>query len=353
MPLIEARADHIGADQLHSGGALRSLEDRLIAEVVAMQAEIGLPLATDGEFRRSFWHYDFLDLLDGVTVEHRPSKGGLRFEGTTLRPFYPTITGPIDFPTDHPMLDHFRALAAICPTTPKISIPGPSTVHFRTAASAIAPERYQDLDVLLSDIAGAYAKAVAAFYDAGCRYLQIDDIFFAYLCDPDQRAAKRAEGFDPDDLIARYASMLDIAIAGRPDDLTIAMHLCRGNFRSTHAATGGYDPAVDAIFNATSVDVYYLEYDTERAGGLEPLRLLPAGDKRIMLGLITTKTAELESVDELAGRVDAASRYVDLDQLGIAPQCGFASTEEGNLLTESEQRAKLELVVRASDAIWS
>jgi 5-methyltetrahydropteroyltriglutamate--homocysteine methyltransferase len=332
--------------------ALRSLEDRLIADAVAMQAEVGLPLATDGEFRRSFWHYDFLDLLDGVSVEYRPSRDGLPFAGTTLRPFYPAITGPIDFPTDHPMLEHFRALAAVCSTTPKISIPGPSTVHFRTAASAIAPHQYRDLDVLLGDIATAYAKAIAAFYEAGCRYLQIDDIFFAYLCDPDQRAAKQAEGFDPDDLITRYAAMVDTAIAGRPDDLTIAMHLCRGNFRSTHAATGGYDPAVDAIFNATSVDVYYLEYDTERAGSLEPLQLLPAGDKRIMLGLITTKTADLESLDDLMRRVEEANRYVDLDQLGIAPQCGFASTEEGNLLTEAEQRAKLELVVHAANAIW-
>lgn len=318
-----------------------------------MQAELGLPLATDGEFRRSFWHYDFLDRLDGVAVEYRPSTSGLQFEGTTLRPFYPTITGPIDFPADHPMLDHFRSLAAVCSTTPKISIPGPSTVHFRTAGSAIAPGQYQDLDVLFDDIAAAYAKALTAFYDAGCRYLQIDDIFFAYLCDPEQRAGKEAEGFDPDELIIRYAAMLETAIAGRPDDLTVAMHMCRGNFRSTHAAAGGYDPAVDAIFNSTSVDVYYMEYDTERAGGLEPLRMLPAGDKRIMLGLITTKTPELESIDELARRVDEATRYVDPDQLGIAPQCGFASTEEGNLLTESDQRAKLDLVVRAADAIWS
>ncbi|MEM8924150.1 MAG: hypothetical protein AAGD35_11675 [Actinomycetota bacterium] len=200
-------------------------------------------------------------------------------------------------------------------------------------------------------IARAFADAVAAFHAAGCRYLQLDDIFFAYLCDPDQRAAKKAEGFDPDELIVRYAAMLESAIADRPSDMTIGMHLCRGNFRSTFAATGGYDPAVDAIFNTTSVDVYYLEYDSERAGGLEPLRLLPPGDKRIMLGLITIKTPELESIDDLARSVDEATRYVDIDQLGIAPQCGIASTEEGNVLTEDDQRAKLDLVVRAADEI--
>ena len=351
--LAEARRRHLADEQLHSGPALRDLEDRLISDVVAMQAEVGLPLATDGEFRRSFWHYDFLDLLDGVSIRHRPTTAGLQFAGTTLRPFFPAITGTVGFSADHPMVDHFRSLAAVCPTLPKISIPGPSTVHFRTPADSIAPERYGDLDVLFDDIAAAYATAVAAFYDAGCRYLQLDDIFFAYLCDPDQRAAKQAEGFDPDDLIVRYAALLDAAIRDRPADLTIAMHMCRGNFRSTHAASGGYDPAVDAIFNSTSVDVYYMEYDTERAGGLEPLRLLPAGDKRVMLGLITTKTPELESIDELARRVDEAALYADLDQLGIAPQCGFASTEEGNLLTEDDQRAKLDLVVRAADRIWS
>lgn len=350
--LVAARADHVAADQLHGGPELREIEDRLVAEVVAMQAEVGLPVATDGEFRRSFWHYDFLDLLDGVAIEYRPATSGLRFSGANLRPFYPAITGAIDFPADHAMLGHFEALASVCSTTPKISIPGPSTVHFRTAADKIVPEQYRDLDVLFADISAAYAKALAAFYEAGCRYLQLDDIFFAYLCDADQRAAKAAEGFDPDELIVRYAAMLEAAIADRPEDLTIAMHMCRGNFRSTHAASGGYGPAVDAIFNATSVDVYYMEFDTDRAGGLAPLALLPVGDKRIMLGLITTKTAELESLDDLARQVDEASRHVDIDQLGIAPQCGFASTEEGNLLTQDDQRAKLELVVRAAEKIW-
>ena len=191
-----------------------------------------------------------------------------------------------------------------------------------------------------------------AFYDAGCRYLQMDDIFFAYLCDPKHRAEKKAQGVDPDWLIGQYAKMMHDAIEGRPDDLVIAMHLCRGNYKSTWAADGAYDPAADAVFNQTGVDIYFMEYDTERAGGLEPLRLLPKGRKRVMLGFITTKTPELESIDDLKRRFDEASRYADIDQLGIAPQCGFASTEEGNALTVDQQLRKLELVVRTAESVW-
>lgn len=351
--LAEARSRLLAEGQLHGGEALRAAEDTAIRSAVEMQAEVGLPVATDGEFRRSFWHYDFLDGLDGFRVVHRPRVSGAAFAGAlAIKPFHPTIRGRLGFPADHPMLDHFRFLASITDTTPKISIPGPSTTHFRTAAADIAPTAYRDLDVLLADVADTYRAAVAAFHAAGCRYLQLDDIFFAYLCDEEQRAAKRAEGFDPDELIERYADTLEAAIADRPDDMTIAMHLCRGNFRSSHAASGGYDPAADAVFNRTSVDVYYLEFDTDRAGGLEPLRLLPKGDKRVMLGLVTTKTAPLESVDDLRRGLEDAAGFVDLDQLGLAPQCGFASTEEGNLLTEAEQRAKLERVVAAADAVW-
>lgn len=338
---------------LHSPTEVQSIEDGAIAEVAAMQADVGLPVATDGEFRRTFWHYDFIDWLDGFSLEHRPSAGGAKFaQSKQIKPFHPTITGEIGFPDDHPMLDHFRYLASVATTTPKISIPGPTACHFRTAAADIAPSEYADLDVLLDAISRLYADAVAAFYAAGCRYLQFDDIFFAYLCDEDQRAGKIAEGFDPDDLITRYADCLEAAITDRPDDMTIGMHLCRGNFRSTYAASGGYDPAVDAIFNRTSVDVYYMEYDTDRAGGLEPLALLPKGNKRVMAGFITTKTPELESIDDLARQIERATTFVDIDQLGIAPQCGFASTEEGNLLTEDEQRAKLALVVEAAETIW-
>jgi 5-methyltetrahydropteroyltriglutamate--homocysteine methyltransferase len=193
---------------------------------------------------------------------------------------------------------------------------------------------------------------VRAFYDAGCRYLQMDDIFFAYLCDPKHRAAKAAEGQDPDWLIDRYAWMMREAIRDRPDDMVIGMHMCRGNFRSTHAAEGAYDAVADAVFNRTGVDIFFMEYDTDRAGGLAPLGQLSKGAQRVMAGFVTTKTGALESVDDLRRRFEEAARYADLDQLGIAPQCGFASTEEGNALTEDDQRRKLELVVATAEAIW-
>jgi 5-methyltetrahydropteroyltriglutamate--homocysteine methyltransferase len=288
--------------------------------------------------------------LDGLELVERGE--GLKFSGAALKPLYPTITAKIEFPDDHPMLEHFRYLASISTATPKISIPGPSACHFRTAPEDITPAEYSDLDVLFADIAAAYRKAVHAFYGLGCRYLQMDDIFFAYLGDEDQREQKRRQGFDPDELIAAYARMIESAIADRPDDMTIAMHQCRGNFRSSWMASGGYDPSAEHVLAGTSVDVYYMEYDSERAGGLEPLRHLPKGDKRIMPGFITTKSPELESVDELTARFEEASKYVDLDQLGIAPQCGFASTEEGNLITADDQKAKLELVVTVAERIW-
>lgn len=249
------------------------------------------------------------------------------------------------------MLDHFRFVAANTRVCPKISIPGPSCCHFRTAPEDIAPPEYKDPQALFADIAATYKDAVAAFYAAGCRYLQMDDIFFAYLCDPKHRAEKQANGQDPDKLVDSYAWMMREAIKDRPADMTIGMQMCRGNFRSTHAAEGAYDLAAEAIFS-TGVDIFFMEYDTERAGGLEPLRLLPKGKQRIMPGFITTKSAEMESVDWLTSKIDEAAKFVDIGQLGIAPQCGFASTEEGNAITPDDQRRKLELVVKTAEAIW-
>ena len=250
------------------------------------------------------------------------------------------------------MLAHFTYLASVADVQPKISIPGPSCCHFRTAAADILPAEYTDLDVLFADITATYAKAVKAFYSAGCRYLQMDDIFFAYLCDPKIRAEKIEQGFDPDWLITQYAKMMHGAIQARPSDMTIAMHLCRGNFQSSWMAEGAYDPVAEAVFNQTGVDVFFLEYDSERAGGLAPLRLLPKGSQRVMIGFVTTKSAELEHSDTLRRKFDEASKSVDPDHLGIAPQCGLASTEEGNKLTEDEQRDKLELVVLTAERIW-
>ncbi len=362
------RADHVGSllrpqavkaarkghfeDGTVSGEELSQVEDAAIREAVAMQEAVGLEAVTDGEYRRSFWHYDFMGALTGLDLVERAQNQGLKFQGATLRPIFPTITARLDFPQDHPMLAHYRFLASTASVEPKISIPGPSCCHFRTAKADIAPPEYGDVELLFADLTRTYAKAVAAFYDAGCRYLQMDDIFFAYLCDPNIRAQKKTEGFDPDWLISKYAEVMHGAIAGRPDDMVIAMHLCRGNFRSTWVAEGAYDPAADAIFNQTGIDVYFMEYDSERDGGLEPLRLLPKGEKRVLPGFITTKKGELETVDGLKRKFDEASKYADIGQLGIAPQCGFASTEEGNEITEDDQIRKLELVVETAEAIW-
>jgi 5-methyltetrahydropteroyltriglutamate--homocysteine methyltransferase len=347
---IRYHADRLGPGGFETCSELRAVEDQAIRKAVQMQENVGLKAVTDGEYRRSFWHYDFMGALSGIELEER--RVGVQFQGVTLRPIFPTITGKIDFPDDHPMLGHFRYLASVATVQPKISIPGPSACHFRTAPADVHPAEYGDLEVLFADIARTYRKAVHAFYEAGCRYLQLDDIFFAYLCDPKHRAEKQAQGVDPDWLIGQYAKMMHDAIEDRPDDLVIAMHMCRGNYKSTWAAAGAYDPAANAVFNQTGVDVFFMEYDTDRAGSLAPLRLLPKGDKRVMLGFITTKSPELESIDDLKRRVEEAARYADIDQLGIAPQCGFASTEEGNALTVEQQWRKLELVVRTAEAVW-
>lgn len=347
--VVEARRQHFH-DRTITAGELQEIEDAAIPALIAMQQAAGLQAVTDGEARRSFWHYDFMGMLDGFDLIEREE--GVQFAGMKLRPIFPAISGKLDFPADHPMLDHFRFVAEHTKVTPKISIPGPSCCHFRTAPADIAPTAYQDAEVLFADIAATYRKAVQAFYDAGCRYLQMDDIFFAYLCDPKHRAEKAAQGMDPDWLIDRYAWMMHEAIKDRPADMLIGMHMCRGNFRSAHAASGAYDPAADAVFNKTGVDIYFMEYDTERAGGLEPLRLLPKGKQRVMAGFITTKSGALERIDDLKARFDEASQFADIDQLGIAPQCGFASTEEGNAITRDDQRRKLDLVVRTAEAIW-
>ena len=360
------RADHVGsllrpasvaearrkclAEKTMPEDELRAVEDEAIADAIRMQEEIGLKAVTDGEYRRLFWHYDFMGMLTGFEFERREQ--GVQFAGAQIPPLYPTITGKLDFPDDHPMLDHFKFVAANATVMPKISIPGPSCCHFRTAPEDIHVPEYSDMDVLFADIAATYRKAIQAFHEAGCRYIQLDDIFFAYLCDPRHRAEKEAAGLDPDRLIDRYAWMMHEAIADRPDDMTVAMHLCRGNFQSTYAAEGAYDPAADAVFNKTGVDIFFMEYDTERAGGLEPLGLLAKGGQRVLPGFITTKTPELESVDDLKRKFDEASKYADLDQLGIAPQCGFASTEHGNKIGYDDQRRKLDLVVTLAEEIW-
>jgi 5-methyltetrahydropteroyltriglutamate--homocysteine methyltransferase len=350
--IAAARAQHFNDGTL-SAEELQAVEDAEIPALVRMQQDAGLQVVTDGEARRSFWHYDFMGMLDGLEIQRRDTGGSfVGFQGVALPPVFPVITDRLDFPDDHPMLQHFAFLASKTEVTPKISIPGPSCCHFRTAMDDIHPQAYKDdPQAIFDDLVKTYAKAVQAFYDAGCRYLQMDDIFFAYLCDPKHRGDKAAVGQDPDWLIERYGWMLREAIKDRPGDMKIGMHMCRGNFRSTHAAAGAYDMAAEAIFS-TGVDIFFMEYDTDRAGGLEPLGLLPKGSQRVMPGFITTKTADLEDLDWLKRKFDEAGQFCDLDQLGIAPQCGFASTEEGNAITYDDQRRKLDLVVETAEAIW-
>jgi 5-methyltetrahydropteroyltriglutamate--homocysteine methyltransferase len=251
------------------------------------------------------------------------------------------------------MLDHYRFLAShVRSAVPKQTIPSPSVVHFRGGREAIDASVYPTLEPFFDDLGAAYRKAVAAFGQAGCRYLQLDEVNIAYLCDPAQIAGLKARGEHVEDLLGIYARMLNQAIAGRPEGMTISMHLCRGNFRSTWVASGGYEPVADVLFNQINSDAYFMEYDTERAGGFEPLRFVPRGPKIVVLGLMTSKTGELESKDSLKRRIDDAAKYLPLEQLALSPQCGFASTEEGNTLTEDQQWAKLALCVEVAREVW-
>ncbi len=327
----------------------RAIEDRAIEDVIAKQAAIGLRSATDGEFRRSMWHFDFLERLDGVESFHADHgiafKGGIETQAKGLR-----VTGKIGFST-HPMLDHFRFLEAHTRATPKMTIPSPSVLHFRGGRRAVNPAVYPDMDEFYHDLGEAYRGAVEAFAVAGCRYLQLDEVNLAYLCDEEQRQILRDRGDDPDRLPGIYADMINRAIGSRPSDMAITMHLCRGNFRSSWIAQGGYEPIAEILFQEIGANAYFMEFDTERAGGFEPLRLLPK-DKQVVLGLVTSKQGSLESKEELKRRIGDAAKYVALDQLCLSPQCGFASTEEGNLLAEDEQWAKLSRIVEVADEVW-
>jgi 5-methyltetrahydropteroyltriglutamate--homocysteine methyltransferase len=358
------RADHVGsllrgpalkeARERRAAGdiddeALRAVEDEDIRRTIAMQEDVGLRSATDGEHRRAMWHFDFLERLDGVesfAADHGIQfKGGLETKATGLR-----VSGRLGF-SGHPMLDHFRFLRDHTRVTPKMTIPSPSVLHYRGGRKAINADVYPEMESFYDDLGAAYHEAVSAFAAEGCRYLQLDDTNFAYLCDPEQRQMLTERGDDPAALPRIYAGMINRAIAGRPADMTITMHLCRGNFRSSWIAEGGYEPVADVLFNEVGVDGYFMEFDTERAGGFEPLRLLPRG-KTVVLGLVSSKTGALESEDDLRRRIDEAARFADLEQLCLSPQCGFASTEEGNTLTEEQQWAKLRLVVRVAASIW-
>jgi methionine synthase II (cobalamin-independent) len=358
------RADHVGSllrpqalkdarAKREKGGItaveLKSTEDREIKGILDKQEEIGLRLATDGEFRRAWWHFDFLGCLDGVELYE--AEHGIQFQGMQTKAQSIRITGKLGF-SDHPMLQHFQFLKANCRIMPKMTIPSPSVLHFRLAKDAISKTVYSDLDSFFQDLGQTYRKAVQSFYDVGCRYLQFDDTVWAYLCSDEERRKARARLGDVDALPGIYANVITTALSAKPADMTITTHVCRGNFRSTWIAEGGYEPVAEALLGKLPYDGYFLEYDSDRAGGFEPLRFLPRGDKIVVLGLLTSKTGTLESKDEIKRRIDQATKYVPIEQLCLSPQCGFASTEEGNILGEEEQWAKLRMVVQLAREVW-
>lgn len=345
-PVKEARTKR-AANEI-TPAELRAVEDAEIAKLVAKQESIGLQAVTDGEFRRSWWHYDFLKGLDGVELVSVAQ--GLQFKGTETKAEGLHVHDRIDF-TDHPMIDHFRYLKSVAKAVPKMTIPSPTALHYRGGRQAIERSVYPEMEAFFEDLGRAYTKAVRAFGEAGCTYLQLDEVFVAYLCDPAQREYLRGRGDDPDRLLHVYADLVNAAVAGRTSGMTISMHLCRGNFRSTWMAQGGYEPVADVLFNKMGVDAYFMEYDSDRAGGFEPLRMLPR-NKHAVLGIMTTKTGALESKDQLKRRLDEAAKFTDLDRLCLSPQCGFASTEEGNLLAEEEQWAKLSRCVEVAKEVW-
>ena len=358
------RADHVGsflrpaalkeARAKREKGAisqaeLKAVEDREIEKIVAKQEEIGLKLATDGEFRRSWWHFDFLGMLDGVELYEADQ--GIQFQGVQTKAQSLRIVGKLGF-SDHPMVEHFKFLKSHTKVTPKMTIPAPPVLHFRLAKDGISKKVYPDLDGFFQDLGETYKKAVKAFYDAGCRYLQFDDTVWAYLCSQEELQKARERMANVDGLQPIYARVINTALEARPADMTITTHVCRGNFRSTWIAEGGYEPVAETLLGRLNYDGYFLEYDTERAGGFEPLRFLPKGKKIVVLGLVTSKSGTLEKRDDIKRRIEEAAKFASLEQFCLSPQCGFASTEEGNILAEDEQWAKLAMIAEIAEQVW-
>jgi 5-methyltetrahydropteroyltriglutamate--homocysteine methyltransferase len=352
--LTQARAEY-KAGRLSADG-LHAVEDAAILEVIEMQRAVGLKSVSDGELRRTSWHMDFIYELQGVSqvdgeslhVQFKNEQGTYDYAPPAMRVSGKVGLGHTIFADAFGFLrDHAHA-----DQTPKLTIPSPSMVHYRGGNAAIDRDVYPDPDVFWSDLATAYSQQIKAVYDLGCRYLQLDDTSLAYVNDPAQREHIEAIGGDPEHLHEQYIQVINRALEGKPADLTITTHLCRGNNQSMWAAEGGYDFVAEALFGKLGVNGYFLEFDDERSGGFEPLRYLPKGDKRVILGIVTTKRAELEDKDMLKRRIEEAAKYVDIDQLGISGQCGFSSTEEGNNLTLDEQKAKLELIVEVAAEVW-
>ena len=360
------RADHVGSllrpFEVHearakraagsiSANELRLVEDEAITAAVARLEATGMQSITDGEFRRAWFHLDFLQQLDGVAVTGSIDSSSDSADTVHMTPPKLTVDGPLRH-SRNIQVDDYNYLRSVTSATPKVCVPSPTMVHFRGGRAGIDIEAYPDLDVFFRDLAAAYRAEVDALYEAGCRYLQFDDTNLAYLCDPVMRQGALDRGDDPDELPRSYAELINSVIDGRPPDLTVCVHLCRGNYRSTWFAQGGYEPVAEVLFNELNVDAYFLEYDDERSGDFAPLSHVPA-DKSVVLGLVTSKRPELEAYDDVARRVEEAAAYVPMGQLCLSPQCGFASTVEGNELTEMDQWRKLEHVVNMADRLWS
>jgi len=358
------RADHVGsflrpaalkkARAKREKGAitpaeLKAVENREIEKIIKKQEELGLKLATDGEFRRSWWHFDFLGMLDGVEVYDTDQ--GIQFRGVQTKAQSLRIVGKVGF-SNHPMLEHFKFLKAHTSVTPKMTIPAPPVLHFRLAKDGVKKSIYPDLDGFFHDLGQAYKQAVKGFYDAGCRYLQFDDTVWAYLCSPEELRKARERMSNVDQLQDIYARVINAALEGKPADMTITTHVCRGNFRSTWISEGGYEPVAETLLGKVNYDGYFLEYDSDRAGGFEPLRFLPKGNKAVVLGLVTSKSGTLEKKDDVKRRIEEAAKFAPLEQFCLSPQCGFASTEEGNVLAEEEQWAKLRMIKELADEVW-
>ncbi len=361
------RADHVGSllrpPAIHEARArfrageldadrLREIEDREIDAMIPHLADTGIRAITDGEYRREWFHLDFLQQLGGITVEGMIASTSGSEETVHMAPPRVTVTGKLTHERPIQVAD-YEFLAARVPdgAVAKVCIPSPTMAHFRGGRAGIDIESYPDLNPFFDDLAQAYRDEIDALYTAGCRYLQLDDTNLAYLCDPGMRQGAVERGDDPNELPRTYAELINHAIDGRPDDLTVGVHLCRGNFRSTFFASGGYEPVAEVLFSELHVDAYFLEYDDERSGDFAPLRFVPP-DKTVVLGLVTSKFPELEPADELAARIDEAARYVPLDQLCLSPQCGFSSTIHGNVMTFDEQWAKLRHVVDVAADVW-
>ena len=349
--LLEARAKFAAGEI--DAVALRSVEDAAIRDAVAMQEEVGLQSATDGEFRRATWHMDFIYQIGGIaktpgnlSVQFRNADGTIEFTPAAMKVESKLTINQTIFEND------FKYLQSVVRSAlPKLTIPSPNMVHYRGGPAMIDPDIYPDIEEFWSDLSAAYAEEVRRLGDLGCRYLQLDDTSLAYLNDPSQRAEIAGRGEDAEHLHLRYIRQVNNAIANRPASMAVTTHMCRGNFRSSWVAEGGYDFVAEALFSELAVDGFFLEYDDERSGGFEPLRFVPKG-KMVVLGLITTKRGQLEDPDVIKRRIDEAAKYVPLDQICLSPQCGFSSTVEGNVLTADEQRAKLALIVQIARDVW-